>query len=197
VPNTSTYVFPGTRFQNTYIYPRKKSFRKKFGKKINQNCLIQNQYRKKFRKNIPKEMREIEDNFYGIDYEFKGISFDQKFSFGDLGENTIKIRTKKRLLLNKSDWTLIINRKKEIELFETKKLAEFVRKNWDLVQKRTIEKKKQYNSHIIHLDDLFRNEDIVSIKTHIDSLEFANTLEDLTIQTIDYSQRICLLNFLF
>jgi uncharacterized protein (DUF2344 family) len=142
-------------------------------------------------------MREIQDNFFGIDYEYKGISFDQKFSFGDLGEGAIKIRTKKRSLLNNSDWTLIINREKEIELIETKKLNEFVRKNWDLVQKRTVEKKKQYNSHIVYLDDLFRNEQITSIKTHIDSFEFLNTLEDLTMQTIDYSHKICLLNFLF
>ena len=142
-------------------------------------------------------MKEIEDSIYGIDYIYKGISFDQKFSFGDLGENTIKIRTKKRQLLNKSDWTLIINKDKEIELFETKKLAKFVRQNWSIVNKRIIQRKNKYNTQSINLNEFYLYEDFVPIKLSFNELEFNNTLNDLTRQVIDYTNKICLLNFLF
>ena len=130
---------------------------------------------------------------YGIDYEYRNITIDQKFSFGDLGENAIKIKTKNKRLLNKSDWTLIINKNEEIELLETKKLAEFVKKNWDLVQRRTICKKRSYNAHIIKMNELYYTEKITPITLSLEK-DLTNTLNELNNQIIDYSKKICLLN---
>ena len=197
-PNTSTFVFNYVPiYEQAHCYPHKKSFRKKFGRNINPNCVKQNQLRREFKKKLPKSVQPIEDSVYGVDYLYKGIKIDQKFSFGDLGEHAIKIRTQNRRLLNKSDWTLLITRDETIEMFETKKLAEFVKRNWDLVQKRTIEKKTRYNSHIVSLDDLYYIEKIAPIKSDLIEDEIAQTLNDLTIQVIDYAHKVCLLNCLF
>jgi hypothetical protein len=183
-------------YQNDYLFPKKYSFRKKFGKHINSTCLKQNNLRIQLKNILPKSIIEIEDNMYGVDYEYGDITIDQKFSFGDLGENSIKIRTKNKRLLNNSDWTLIINKNEEIELFETKKLAEFVKQNWDLVQKRTICKKRSYNSHIIKMNELYFIEKITPITLPLDK-DLTSTLNDLTNQIIDYSKKICLLNLVF
>jgi hypothetical protein len=161
-------------------------------KKINPICQKQNYLRNQLKTNFPKEIIEIEDNIFGIDYQFRNITFDQKFSFGKLGENAIKIRTKKRKLVNKSDWTLIINKNEKIELFETKKLSKFVKQNWDLIQKRTIEKKKYYNSHIIYLDEFYKQENIIPININFTNIKI--TLEELSEKIIDCSKKICLLN---
>ena len=182
--------------KETHYTLNKNIFNPRFKRKINSNCIIQNNYRNEFKNIIPSIMREVEDNFYGIDYIYKNISFDQKFSFGDLGENVIKIRTQKRRLLNKSDWTIVINKNKELEFFQTKKLEEYVKKNWCIVQKRTIDKKKKYNCNLIYLDEFYNSENFVPIKISIENEQFVQTLNDLTMQIIDYTNKICLLNFL-
>lgn len=142
-------------------------------------------------------MQHIEDNEFGVDYLYKGLRIDQKFSFGSLGNHSIKIRTRNRRLLNKSDWTMIINNEEELEFFETHRLADFVKKNWDIVQKRTVEKKETYNAHSIKLDELYYQEKIVPIKSELLEKEIAQTLNDLTKQIIDYANKVCLLNCLF
>lgn len=152
--------------------------------------------RKEFISCLPEKTKSIEDNIFGVDYLYKGLKIDQKFGFGQLGEGAIKIRTKKRQLLNHSDWTLVINRDREIDFFETKKLAEFVKKNWDLVQKRTISKKECHNCHIVYLDELYTNENFVPLKTKIDNKEIETILEEIKLQEIDYANNICLLNLL-
>ncbi|MFA5763345.1 MAG: hypothetical protein WC915_00865 [archaeon] len=183
-------------YQNDYVFPRKHSFRKRFGRHIKSNCLKQNNLRVQLKNILPATIVEVEDNIYGVDYEYGDITIDQKFSFGDLGENAIKIRTKNRRLLNNSDWTLIINKNEEIELFETKKLAEFVKKNWDLVQRRTICKKRSYNAHIIKMSELYYIEKITPITLSLEK-DLTIPLNDLTNQIIDYSKKICLLNLVF
>jgi hypothetical protein len=91
---------------------------------------------------------------------------------------------------------MIINKDEEIEFFETKMLAEFVKKNWALVQKKTIEKKYEYNTHAVSLEDFYRNENITPIKINLLEGEICDTLNALTMQTIDYANKICLLNCL-
>ncbi len=193
--DTSTYVFEGDFYKNTYCLPHKKSFRKKF-RKINSCCLEQDSLRRKFRKQLPFLVKTVEDNIFGVDYSYKGKKIDQKFSFGELGENTIKIRTWQRRLLNKSDWTLVIDKEKEIELFETEKLASFVKKNWDLIQNNTIERKEAYHAHTVNLDELYCFESIIPIRIKLEEKKIANILEGLTREIIDSSRGLCLLNLL-
>jgi hypothetical protein len=166
--------------------PRKKSFRKKM-RNINSNCMRQNSLRSKFKKIIPLGMKNIEDNVYGVDYDYNGLTIDQKFSFGDLGKNTIKIRAKKRKLVNKSDWTLCIDEYGDIEMFPTYKLAEFVNKNWGMVAKGRIEKRKDYTSYRVRLDDFYRVENIVCFKTTTQEEEFFSTLNEIS--NINYKEK--------
>ncbi|MFA7133987.1 MAG: hypothetical protein WC122_03320 [archaeon] len=192
--------------------PRKKSYLIKFRQqKINPNCLKQNEIRKEFTKTLPKEMIPFEDSEYGIDYYYNGISIDQKFCFGDLGKNTIKIRVRKKQLLNKSDWTMIINENKEIIFFDTQKLKEFVKKNWSLVQKNFVSKKLNYSEHFIKIKDFCRIEKTELIKTKMNKEEIKNTLKELSIikekyfieesltknkTVLNYSKKICFEPFL-
>lgn len=166
--------------------PRKKSFRKNLGR-VNPNCIKQNSLSSEFKKIIPRGMKHIEDNVFGVDFEYNGITIDQKFSFGDLGNNTIKIRIKNRELVNKSDWTLCINEIGEIELFPTYKLAEFVKRNWGIVAKGRIEQKKDYVTYKINLNDFYRVENIVCFKTSINESEVFSTLNEIC--EINYQER--------
>lgn len=49
---------------------RKKSYAIK-ARKINPNCLIQNEIRKRLRQIIPTTLKSVDDNKTGIDYYFK------------------------------------------------------------------------------------------------------------------------------
>lgn len=197
--------------------PRKKSFLLKFkNKKINPNCLKQNEIRKNLSKIIPKEMISFEDNEYGIDYYYKGISIDQKFCFGDLGKDTIKIRVREKELLNKSDWTMMINEKEEIMFFKTKKLKEFVKKNWSLVQKnfisnKTSYSKTSYSEYFVKIQDLCKIEKVNIIKTNMNEKKLYYTIQKIFFEKkesliektlsknktiLDYSKKICFEPFL-
>ncbi len=161
--------------------PKKKSFRKNLGRKIAPVCLEQNNLRSKLKKIKPSLMQPIEDNEFGVDYFFNGITIDQKFSFGALGENTIKIRVRKRKLLNKSNWTMIVNKKGEIEFFETEKLADFVRKNWGIIQKHRLEEKKDYTSYAVKLNDFYKIEDVKVTKTIFNKEDLLLTLKEISV----------------
>lgn len=164
--------------------PRKKSFLFKYNQsKINPNCLKQNEIRKALLEIIPKEMNSIEDSEFGIDYYYKGISIDQKFCFGDLGKDTIKIRVRKKELLNKSDWTMMINENREIIFFKTKKLKNFVRKNWGLVQKNFIEQKRFYSEHYVRIRDLCRTEGVELIRGRMEKEFIKPAMEKLVFET--------------
>ncbi len=158
---------------------RKISFRKKIQQKINPTCMEQNKMRSVLLEMIPKEMEIIEDAHFGVDYLYRGIKIDQKFSFGALGKNTIKIRVKNRRLVNNSDWTMIINKNWELEFFETGKLEEFVRKNWSTVQKRLVEKKKYYAEYSIKLDELYQLEKIEPLKANLEKEMLINGLSQI------------------
>ncbi len=155
---------------------RKASFRKKILTKVNPTCLQQNKLRRTIKDIIPKEMKVIEDNHFGVDFEYKGLKIDQKFSFGALGENVVKIRVKERRLLNNSNWTMIINKKPEIELFQTTNLSNFVKKNWGIVQKRLVSKKELYSEYAVHLEELYALETITPIRTEINQNSLYETL---------------------
>lgn len=172
---------------------RKKSFAKK-ARNINPTCLIQNELRKKLIEIKPTNMKPIEDNITGIDYIFGSTRIDQKFSFGDLGENAIIIRTRKRRLLNSSDWTLIINKNQKIELFETRKLAEFVKKNWGTVQKNFIEKGKNHEKYKIELEEFYKKENILPISTDLVENKLHNTLKLIDTEKLSFEKKITLLN---
>ena len=111
---------------------RKKSFAKK-ARHINPNCLIQNELRKKLIKIKPNNMKPIEDNITGVDYKFGKTKIDQKFSFGDLGENAIIIRTKKKIT-KRIGLTLIINKEQKLNYSKQENLLNLL-KNWGIVQK--------------------------------------------------------------
>jgi hypothetical protein len=135
-------------------------------------------------------MHPIEDNITGIDYIFGETRIDQKFSFGDLGENAIIIRTRKRRLLNSSDWTLIINKNEKIELFETRKLAEFVKKNWGTVQKNFIERGKNHEKYKIKLDEFYKTENILPIETDLLENKLHTTLKIIDNEKINMEKKI-------
>lgn len=160
--------------QINYKFPRKKSFKKNLSK-INPNCLKQNELRSKLKKIIPKEMKSIEDNVFGVDFEYNGITIDQKFSFGDLGNNFIKIRVKNRKLLNKSNYTMCINKNEEIEIFQTPQLSNFVKKYWGIVQKNRLDEKKDYINYKINLNDFYKLSQTICYKSKFNKndLEFA------------------------
>lgn len=124
-------------------------------------------------------MTPFEDNEYGIDYYYKGISIDQKFCFGDLGKNTIKIRIRKKELLNKSDWTMMINENKEIIFFDTEKLKEFVKNNWTIIQKNFVAKKFNYSEHFVKIKEFCKIEKTELIKTKMNKEEIEHTLKKL------------------
>ncbi len=159
---------------------RKHSFRKKM-RNIEPACLEQNTLRALLKEIRPIEMKPIEDPHYGVDYLYNGVTIDQKFSFGALGNNTIKIRVQRRgELMNNSNWTMIINSNWETELFQTKTLAKFVKKNWGLVQKRLIEKKENYTAYAINLNEFYKIERVTPIKTNLNEEELASALIEIT-----------------
>lgn len=187
--------------------PRKKSYFFKYTQqKINPNCLKQNEMRKELLNIIPKEMTPIEDSKFGIDYYYKGISIDQKFCFGELGKDTIKIRVKKRELLNKSNWTMMINENRKILFFKTKKLKQFVKHNWGLVQKNFVCKKWNYTEYYVRIRDLCRIEKVKIIETTMDKYFLNDVLQKIVYETekemieetlnsnktvLDYTKKIC------
>jgi len=159
---------------------RKASFRKKFSR-IEPACAEQNVIRAMLSRMRPKEMRPIEDAHYGVDYLYNGTTIDQKFSFGGLGENTIKIRVLNRELMNNSEWTMIINSKWETEIFETRKLAQFVKKNWCIVQRRLIEKKHTYSAYAVRLEEFYSIEEVQPIRVPLTQEGIYEALEKITL----------------
>lgn len=210
VKSISSFDFTCLLPQEEYLSqkkPRKKSFLIKYRQQqINPNCIVQNQIRKELGKILPKEMKAVEDSEYGVDYYYSGVSFDQKFCFGDLGKDTIKIRVRRKELLNKSDWTMVINENREIFFFKTKNLKMFVKRNWSLVQKNFLEQKMRYSEHYVRLRDFYRIEEVKLIRGEMQNelLSIAmnrvlrehekDILED-TINAdrtvVDYSKRVC------
>lgn len=157
---------------------RKNSFRKKIKHNINPVCAEQNILRKELLALLPKETTPIEDGRTGVDYIYFGTKIDQKFSYGALGDNHIKIRVKNRRLINESNWTMIINKENAVELFETPKLEAFVRKNWGLVQKRLIERKLLHTEYAISLKELYELERVTPIKAEMNSEELLSALNE-------------------
>ena len=163
---------------------RKHSFLKKhFEYHLESACLEQNQIRSLLKKIIPQEMRPVEDPHYGIDYLFGETSIDQKFSFGALGENTIKIRVYGRRLINNSNWTMIINKNHTIELFPTAKLAMFVKRNWGIVQRKLVTKKQHYWEYAIRLNDFYKIERIKPIYAELETDSIITALNEINNET--------------
>jgi hypothetical protein len=163
---------------------RKHSFRKKFFERhIEAACIEQNELRRKLKQELPNEVRHIEDNHFGVDYEYRKIKIDQKFSFGALGKNTIKIRVNNRNLINNSDWTMIINEEHKLEFFPTKKLALFVKKNWGIVQKRLVERKGNYTEYAVKLEELYKLEKLQPIYGEINYTNIIDTFKRLELET--------------
>lgn len=140
-------------------------------------------------------MKSVNDSVFGIDYYYRGISIDQKFSFGDLGKNIIRIRSFNKRLVNKSDWTMAIG-EKEIDFFETSLLADYVKTNWNKVQKNTVKRNTYYNCNKINLNDFYYKKEIVPIKCSVNEKELNLVLNDISSQKIDYTNNLCLLNCL-
>ncbi|VVB74997.1 Uncharacterised protein [uncultured archaeon] len=159
---------------------RKASFRKKF-QRIEPACAEQNVIRAMLTRMRPKEMKPIEDPHFGVDYLYNGTTIDQKFSFGALGENTIKVRIQNRELMNNSEWTMIINSKWETEVFETAKLAQFVKKNWCLVQRRLLEKRHTYSAYAVRLEEFYSIEEVQPIRTPLTQDGLYSALEKITL----------------
>jgi hypothetical protein len=171
---------------------RKYSFRKKI-KNLAPACIEQNALRENLRTILPKEMISIEDSVYGVDYNYKGITIDQKFCFGALGDRTIKIRTQNRQLLNKSKWTMIITKDGTAEFFQTEKLSIFVKKNWSIVQRRLVLKKEFYSEYAVKLDELYAIEEINPFVCAINKEELFIVLQ-IAASSIDadYTKKIVL-----
>ena len=187
--------------------PRKKSYLFKYNQqKLNPNCSIQNEMRKELLKIIPREMTSVEDSEFGIDYYYKKISIDQKFCFGELGKDTIKIRVRKRELVNKSEWTMLINENYEILFFKTKKLKQFVKHNWGIVQKNFICKKWSYHEYCVRIKDLCKFEKVRIIQATMEENSLYQALEKIVYETeremieetltlnktvLNYTKKIC------
>ena len=201
-----SYIFPNE--EEIEKIPRKKSYLFKYNQqKLNPNCFKQNEMREELLQILPSEMNPVEDSEFGIDYYYKGISIDQKFCFGELGRDTIKIRVRKKELLNKSNWTMMINENREILFFKTKKLKQFVKHNWGLVQKNFVCKKWNYTEYYVRIKDLCRIEKVKIIEARMDKYflndvmqrivyETENELIEETINSnktvLDYTKKICL-----
>jgi hypothetical protein len=142
---------------------------------------------------MPTNLKSVDDNKTGIDYYFGEISIDQKFSFGDLGDNAIVIRTKNRRLVNSSEWTMVISKSEKIEFFQTRKLESFVKKNWGIVQKNLVEKNFDHDRYKIQLEEFYKIEDIVPIEIAFKPEELHTTLKQIASEEIDCQKKICIL----
>ncbi len=187
--------------------PRKKSYLFKYNQqKLNPNFFKQNKMREELLQILPSEMNPVEDSEFGIDYYYKGISIDQKFCFGELGKDTIKIRVRKKELLNKSNWTMLINENREILFFKTKKLKQFVKHNWGLIQKNFVCKKWNYTEYYVRIKDLCRIEKVKIIEARMDNYFLNEVMQKIVYETekemieetinsnktvLDYTKKIC------
>lgn len=127
---------------------------KKWGFSHADFCL-QDSYRILLRNSLPKDILLVDDSVFGVDFAYRGVAFDEKFSFGMLGDGAIKVRVKNRRLINGSDFTLAINRNGIAEFFETKSLANFVKMSWGKISKYWVADKPNYSEHLVSLKDFY------------------------------------------
>ena len=127
---------------------------------------IQNMLRRKFDQMARKmELAAVREIGSGVDYihwyykgkEKKTFKLDFKFSFGDLGTNTIKIRVSKdtRKLLNNSDWVVAMDASSNMIIFPTQKMADYVSRCYGSLVQSARKDKGTYIEYPLALKDLF------------------------------------------
>jgi hypothetical protein len=127
---------------------------------------IQNAFRRKFDQMARKmDLAPVREIGSGVDYihwyykgkEKKTFKLDFKFSFGDLGPNTIKIRVSKdtRRLLNNSDWVVAMDASSNMVIFPTQKMADYVSRCYGSLVQSARKDKGTYLEYPLMLKDLF------------------------------------------
>lgn len=112
------------------------------------------------------------------------LRIDLKFSFGALGENDIKVRVSKdaKRLLNNSDWVLALDRNRDMIVFPTAKLAEYVTKCWGTVSKARREEKWAYASYGINLAHFFAQMGVNPITAKMNPYGLEKALQQMRAQ---------------
>lgn len=141
--------------------------------------IIQNRLRGILEKIRPRSMKPVREKGTGVDFVFAKIKIDQKFSFGSLGENVIKIRVAERKLLNESQWTMCITKKGTAVFFPTRRLTNYVSREMGTIQKSLLIKKSKYSEHSVSLTDFFESEGVKPIECELTSKALIKALKEM------------------
>jgi len=113
---------------------------------------LQNKFRTLITRIAPTGLKQVHEIGTGVDFIYSSIKIDQKFSFGVLGENKILARVNEHAnsgeqkLINESNWMMVIRQSGKVDFFETKKMAEFIQRNFGSLQR--LNRVESRNPHI-------------------------------------------------
>lgn len=139
----------------------------------------QNRLREILERIRPRALKPVNEVGTGVDFTFVGIKIDQKFSFGALGNNNIKIRVKNKELLNQSDWTLCINNSGKAILFPTRRLANFVLRENEIIKKNLLIDKGSFSEHSVSLEHFFESEAVKPITCDLTAKSLLKALREM------------------
>ncbi|MEI7961627.1 MAG: hypothetical protein WCI04_04805 [archaeon] len=169
------------QFMRPLIPKKRKKKTIKIKSQNNAHFKIQNELRKLLEKIRPRSMKPVHEVGTGTDYIFAGKRIDFKFCFGELGENTIKVRMRENELLNNSDWSMICNQKGETLIINTSKIRDYVKMNASLMKKNVLLIKDTYTVHKLNLSkmlgDVKFDRNLLSAKSLLKSLKKMNRKE--------------------
>jgi len=164
--------------------PRKERLRRRpltHQKSAIEQLRLQNKYRTLITRIAPVGLKPVHEIGTGVDFVYSSIKIDQKFSFGVLGENKILARVNEHAnsgeqkLINESNWMMVVHQSGKVDFFETKKMAEFIQRNFGSLQRlnRVISK----NPHVecaVDLEQFYRdsitNPKIISVDLELTKL---------------------------
>jgi hypothetical protein len=176
-----------TKRRQKIIPKRKKTATQK--RELPKAVRLGNQQRKalaKIQRNM-RGLRPIRSVGTGIDYEYvfqlggqrRKFTIDLKFSYGELGDRTIKIRANRRRLINDAQWAFVIDRKGRIEIFHIRELERFVRQNWGSISKDRAIHKVGYVELPVRLDELYAQRGLEPIRTTLSQNGIGGALKTL------------------
>ena len=123
----------------------------------------------------------------GVDYvhwfyygkEKKTTKIDLKFSFGLLGNETIKVRIADKKLINNSNWVMAMDQSNSLAFFPTKALHRYVRECWGSLSQRHMIDKGHYKEYPVSLADLYRKMKILPIRAKLNPQSIGEALKQM------------------
>lgn len=137
----------------------------------------------------------------GVDYlyhynkgkEKKSLKLDLKFSFGALGENSIKVRLINRKLFNGADWAIVVGKNKEISFFSIKKLEKYVRENYGSVSGKLVNKGTHFES-MVNLSDFYLRTKTKPINAEMNAISIQKALDKILVEENNFIPKKIQLN---